>query len=67
MKITFDTKKKKQEKKRENKSSIDLIKKKNTPVLSCKFLFKKSYPELMDKNHSIKKRGIKSRVSNYQY
>lgn len=66
MKITFDTKKKKQEKKRENKSSIDLIKK-NTPVLSCKFLFKKSYPELMDKNHSIKKRGIKSRVSNYQY
>lgn len=55
MKITFDTKKKKnKKKKRENKSSIDLIKKKNTPVLSCKFLFKKSYPELMDKNHSIK-------------
>lgn len=37
MKITFDTKKKKQEKKRENKSSIDLIKK-NTPVLSCKII-----------------------------
>lgn len=47
MKITFDTKKK-------MKILIELIKKTTTPVLSCKFLFKKSYPELMDKNHSIK-------------